>query len=205
MFPSTCGFLGEHYDAETGLHYNYFRDYDPATGRYIQSDPIGLEGGVNTYAYVGGNPLSYVDLFGLSKLIFNPSVGSLSVVTGGGETVGQYPASNNAQRSSRGPLASGSYGYRYHVPHRGETSNGKYGSNGNFVFNVPGCSGCGVHSGRANSCDLAGRCGSNFATSGCIRTTDDATRLIKELADQGDPLTDLIVLQPGPKNQQDGR
>lgn len=54
-------FPGQYYDAETGLHYNYFRDYDPSTGRYIQSDPIGLDGGLNTYLYGNANPLRYVD------------------------------------------------------------------------------------------------------------------------------------------------
>ncbi len=47
--------------------YNYFRDYDPASGRYIQSDPIGLQGGTNTYVYVAGNPLRWIDLYGLCK------------------------------------------------------------------------------------------------------------------------------------------
>jgi RHS repeat-associated protein len=46
-------------------HYNYFRDYDPAIGGYVESDPIGLKGGVNTYGYVGANPLTYSDSLGL--------------------------------------------------------------------------------------------------------------------------------------------
>jgi len=63
-------FPGQLYDKETGYHYNYFRDYDPATGRYVQSDPIGLEGGINTYGYVGSNPLTFFDRDGLIKVSF---------------------------------------------------------------------------------------------------------------------------------------
>ena len=57
---------GQYFDKETNLHYNNFRDYDPSLGIYKQSDLIGLLGGVNTYAYVGADPLRMVDPLGLA-------------------------------------------------------------------------------------------------------------------------------------------
>jgi RHS repeat-associated protein len=54
-------FPGQYFDRETNLHYNYFRDYDPSTGRYVQSDPIGLAGGLNPYAYARLNAISNID------------------------------------------------------------------------------------------------------------------------------------------------
>jgi RHS repeat-associated protein/uncharacterized repeat protein (TIGR02543 family) len=66
-FVFNLRFPGQYYDQETGLFYNYFRDYDPAKGSYIESDPIGLAGGINTYSYVGGNPVNAVDPLGLTQ------------------------------------------------------------------------------------------------------------------------------------------
>jgi RHS repeat-associated protein len=52
---------GQYFDTETALHYNYFRNYDPQIGRYLESDPIGLHGGINTFGYANQNPLTFVD------------------------------------------------------------------------------------------------------------------------------------------------
>jgi RHS repeat-associated protein len=64
-FAYDLRFPGQYADAESGINYNYFRDYDPTIGRYIESDPIGLKAGVNTYAYGFDNPLRSIDPLGL--------------------------------------------------------------------------------------------------------------------------------------------
>jgi RHS repeat-associated protein len=84
LFEMPLRFPGQYYDAETGTHYNYFRDYDPRVGRYLQSDPIGLRGGLNTYAYVHNNPVNFGDQNGQC---INCITG---LIVGGGAALGAY-------------------------------------------------------------------------------------------------------------------
>jgi len=73
-------FPGQYYDPETGLHYNYFRYYNPQTGRYITPDPIGLEGGINLFVYVAGNPINEIDPQGQQTTKAGKIIGKIKVI-----------------------------------------------------------------------------------------------------------------------------
>ena len=119
-FVYNLRFPGQYYQAETGLNYNYFRDYDPQTGRYIESDRLGLFGGsFSTYSYTNDNPIMYIDPFGLCW-VYSQSTGQLTHVDPDGNidytANGGYsgngnglnnPAMQNVQNV--GPIPQGSY------------------------------------------------------------------------------------------------
>jgi len=114
-------FPGQQYDAVTALHYNFFRDYDPSLGRYIESDPIGLKGGLNTYAYAAVNPLRWIDPRGLDETIWINTQGGRPWYDGptngnwGGKcwSGGQYSCDGHPMGTAR-PTDSGDKCYKDH-------------------------------------------------------------------------------------------
>ncbi|MCE3605429.1 DUF6531 domain-containing protein [Massilia sp. P8910] len=108
-------FPGQYYDRETSLYYNYHRDYDPQAGRYVQSDPLGLNAGINTYGYVKSNPLLYKDPFGLINFIGGAG-GALVIGVGGEGSAGAYfNPGLFGQKADAGVFATGGAGAGYNA------------------------------------------------------------------------------------------
>ena len=205
---------GKERDAESGLDYFGARYYGSNMGRFMSpdwSDPAqpvpyaNLERpqSLNLYSYVENNPLSQVDDDGHSTVIFDGQAGTITVRANGG-TETTFPASNNPQMSlTIGKLVDGNYAFldtqrpHHHSPEE-DSHDGAYGSGGIFRLKPfkgkdgKEHDGVGLHAGRADSTDRAGRSGCNYATNGCVRTTEKAIQFIMNLA-PNDPLTDLQV------------
>jgi RHS repeat-associated protein len=98
---------GQYFDRETNLHYNYFRDYAPIMGRYLESDPIGLRAGTNTYTYALNNPIRHVDREGLDVTVtyFPGFPGHIGIAINSSDTVGLYPKQRGIRVALCGTVA----------------------------------------------------------------------------------------------------
>ena len=207
-------YTGKERDSESGLDYFGARYYGSTMGRWMSpdwSDPaqpvpyadLDNPQSLNLYGYVGNNPLSQIDDDGHSTVIYDGQAGTITVRANDG-TETTFPASNNPQLSlSIGKLVDGNYAFLdttrpHHHSADEDSKNGAYGSGGIFRLKpFKGADGkehdgVGLHAGRADSTDRAGRSGCNYATNGCVRTTEKAITFIINLAPT-DPLTDLQV------------
>ena len=226
------GYTGREHDGDSGLIYarnrvnspflgiwlspdplHRFGPSDPNLIRYVSSDDIlsrnitraGEQ--INGYRYVRNEPTRLVDPQGLSSLIYDDISQVIILWSRYGEILGEWSARNVVTYSANGQWPEGTFKFSYYNPHAERGPGGPYGSHGIFIFDVPGRTGMGVHSGRAN---YSGECYGPMClftlrpTLGCIRTTDVATEVIYRTHFGGcwenachlpDPLEEITVVR----------
>ena len=191
------GYAGGLYDSESRLLRFGVRDYDGITGRWTNKDPIRFEGGSsNLYSYAKQNPISYVDLDGLSCLIFNRAADKLELYDSFGNWLASFNAANNAtnpegnpcEKESHAPAPNGTFVVRppVKVDENDADAIEQYGP---YKFPIGTATDC---AGKRGILIHAGRTGYAYPTWGCIRV-DEAT--IYKLYDynQQDPITEITI------------
>ena len=128
----------------------------------------------------------------MSTLQFDRQGNTLTLIPASGAEIHTWDAANFVDSSSEGIWPDGQYGFSYYKTHPDDAPDSAYGSYGIFIFDVPGRDAMGVHSGRRNIRDGAGRIGFRHCTMGCVRTTDEAmAQLIA--THQVDPITTIDI------------
>lgn len=130
----------------------------------------------------------------MSTLTFNRRTHTLTLHNDKGQRLGSWDAYNNVTTTSNGIWPNGVYSFSHYNAHAGLGVDSAYGTQGIFVFTVPGRTGMGVHAGRQHVQDSKGRQGPAYNTLGCIRTTEAAMTQLRSTHNGGDPITTITVM-----------
>jgi RHS repeat-associated protein len=180
---------GQYADTETGLNYNYFRDYDPGTGRYVESDPIGLAGGSwSIFTYAGSEPIDQVDYFGLAQCTLvlaggkgalqctpdTPVNASVNIPVSSGNNGGGESCKNNLAcqaEAGRGPIPAGCWQW---------TNGSTQKPNGRVLEPCKGWNGLNRTLIRSHSCanPFGPAKGPRFCSEGCVTGTVPAIQAL---------------------------
>ena len=206
IFEYNLRFPGQYFDKETGLHYNYFRYYEPEMGRYISTDPIGLMGGMNTYEYANGNSMMFMDSHGLASCTYSISTGRLICmpdnpvnsaidipVASGNNGRGMQCKNNPAciNIPNRGPIPIGLWTWNINGPGAINTK-----PNGRRLIPAKGTNTYGRSGFLTHSCMNAfgPSLGPAFCSEGCVTGSANSMQQLNQLLD-AEPTSTLNVME----------